>query len=455
MTKKLSPLGAALALAATVSTARSAHATQPLEAFIERANTQSFEARESGALVGQREAEADAALGGLLPTASARGVYTRNQYEASFGGRYLQRKNQFDGYLQLDVPLVNISNYHRYKAGKALAEATAEQRAATRLDVGRNVTRAYFNFLGASALVRSAELSVKATEDNLRVVQARRDAGAATDLDRERALANVERARQDVADAELSRDLAARQLETLSGLTPTPAESFPVDDLHEEAPMQTWLSQSEQTPAAKAARSAQIAAEHSRKAASTALYPTLSGTATERFTNASGFTPSPIYTFQLVAQIRFDYATLATSRAQAFAAEASGIRSERTTRSLQDATFEAYRRVQTNIVKCRAARSQAAAAARASALSSERYAAGVATQLDVTQAQRDAFLADASRIMADADLAAARAQLRLSVAQPPTAGAARTSEPLTPTPSAAVNPTPAPSVPAQPVERTP
>ena len=40
---------------------------------------------------------------------------------------------------------------------------------------------------------------------------------------------------------------------------------------------------------------------------------------------------------------------------------------------------------------------------------------GVATQLDVTQAQRDAFLAAAARIQSDAELAYARASLRLAV----------------------------------------
>ncbi|HET9931303.1 MAG TPA: TolC family protein [Polyangiaceae bacterium] len=477
MKNKASIAGAALALIVALVAPRSAHATQPLQEFIDRASSQSFDARESNALVSQREAEADAALGGLLPTASARGVYTRNQYEVAIPAQstmgastkpiVIQRHNQLDGFLQLDVPLVNVSNYHRYKSGQALAQSTKEQRAAISLDVGRSVTRAYFNFLGANALVRSAELSLKATEDNLRVVEARRDAGAATELDRERARANVERARQDVADAKLMVDLAARQLETLSGLTPTPAESFPVDDLHDEAPVATWLSQAEKTPLAKSAKSAQLAAQEARKAADTALYPTLAGSAQEHFTNAGGFAGrNAFYTLQLVAQVRFDYALIAQSRAQAFAADASGVRSERTVRSLQDATYEAYRRVETGIVKSRSARAQAAAAARASSLSSERYAAGVATQLDVTQAQRDAFLADAARIQADADLSAARAQLRLSVGEAPPPTNAQNSVPLESVPaepggsSAVSSPTPppagaAPAPPPSPANPTP
>jgi outer membrane protein TolC len=47
----------------------------------------------------------------------------------------------------------------------------------------------------------------------------------------------------------------------------------------------------------------------------------------------------------------------------------------------------------------------------------QRYQAGTATQLDLLQAQRDAFNADVARIQADADLVNARAQLRLSAGE--------------------------------------
>jgi outer membrane protein TolC len=99
-----------------------------------------------------------------------------------------------------------------------------------------------------------------------------------------------------------------------------------------------------------------------------------------------------------------------------------GIRAERTQRAVLDATYGAFRRVQTGIVKSRSARAQATAARRAAELAADRYTAGAATQLDVTLAQRDAFLADAARIQADADLALSRVQLRLAAGQSPTSG---------------------------------
>lgn len=70
--------------------------------------------------------------------------------------------------------------------------------------------------------------------------------------------------------------------------------------------------------------------------------------------------------------------------------------------------------VRTGIARSRSARAQAEVSAHASQLARERYEAGTATQLDLLQAQRDAFAADAARIQADADLVNSRAQLRLA-----------------------------------------
>jgi outer membrane protein TolC len=407
--------------------AQPAAATQPLESFLERARTQSFDAREATATERQRVSEADVALGRLTPVFSARGVYTRNQYEAAVQLPMTATRlvitplNQLDAFLQLDVPIVDLASYHRYKAASALAASATEQKGATTIDVSRSVARSYYQFLGADALVQSARESIKAAEANLKNVDDRRAAGAATDLDHERAAASVARAEQDLADAELGAALAARALETLSGLAPEPAGAFPADDLHAEGTLGNWLSLATTTPSQRVAQKLGEAAEQNRKAASRALLPTLTGSAQERITNATGFNgKNSAYTLQLVLAWRLDYATLAGNDAQSAALELQRVRVERTRRAAEDAAFEAFRRVEASIAKSRAATAQASAATRAAALSSDRYAAGVATQLDVTQAQRDAFLAAAAKIQADADLAFARASLRLAAGVPVT-----------------------------------
>jgi len=415
---------ALLSLPVVLGFAGAAHATQPLDTFLERSKTYSFDAREATATERQRDAEADVALGKLTPAFSARGVYTRNQYESAVslpGGPrvVITPYNQLDAFLQLDVPIIDLASYHRYKSASALSASSTEQKSATTIDVSRSVARAYYQYLGAAALEQAARESIKAAEANLKNVDDRRAAGAATDLDHERALASLSRAEQDLADAQLGSALAGRSLETLSGLNPEPAASFPEDDLHDEGSLQNWLSLAGNTPTQRVARKLEEAAEQSRKAASRALLPTLSASAQERITNATGFSgKTSAYTLQLILSWRLDYGTVAGSDAQSAALEVQRVRVERTKRVAEDAAFEAYRRVEASVAKSRAARAQASAATRAAALSADRYAAGVATQLDVTQAQRDAFLATAAKIQADADLASARASLRLAAGVP-------------------------------------
>ncbi len=410
---------------ATVGTATPARATQPLDEFVSRSKTESFDAKELEATERQREAEAGAALGRILPVASVRGVYTRNQYEAAItlpgGARaVITPQDQLDGFLQLDVPLFDASGYYRWQSTKGIARAATEQRGAAQIDVTRAVVRSYFQFISAAALASSAKNTVAAAEANFKNVEARREAGAATDLDKERARANVERARQDVADAELLGQLAARSLETLSSVAPTPPAPFAGDDLHEEAALARWTQLAGETPTERASRELSEASSDAKKAANFALLPTISGSAQERFTNATGFTGNnSVYTLQLVAGWRFDYTTLKTASAQAAAAEVTQVREARSRRAIGDLIYEAYRRVENGIVKSRSARAQVEAANKASELAVERYQAGVSTQLDVTQAQRDAFLAEASLIQADADLAFARASLRLAAGRSP------------------------------------
>jgi outer membrane protein TolC len=408
-------------VAATVGTATPARATQPLDEFVSRAKTESFDAKELEATERQRDAEAGAALGRILPVASVRGVYTRNQYEAAFGGRVISPQDQLDAYFQVDVPIFDAAGYYRWQSTKGIARAATEQRSAAQLDVTRAVVRSYFQLISAGALASSAKNSVAAAEANVKGVEARREAGAATDLDRERARANVERARQDVADAELLGQLAARSLETLTNVTPTPPSAFAGDDLHEEAPLARWAQLAGETPSERAARELSEASSDAKKAANFSLLPTIAGSAQERLTNATGFTGgnNSVYTLQLVAGWRFDYTTLKTTTAQSAAAEVTQVREARERRAVSDLIYESYRRVENGIVKSRSARAQVEAANKASELAVERYQAGVSTQLDVIQAQRDAFLAEASRIQADTDLAFARASLRLAAGRSP------------------------------------
>jgi hypothetical protein len=105
-----------------------AFATQPLTQFLSEAKTRSFQAREQTATREQRRWEKGAALGRILPSFSARGVYQRNQFavQVALPGRpepiVITPQNQLDAFLQLDVPLIDVAGYHRYRQAEHAAE---------------------------------------------------------------------------------------------------------------------------------------------------------------------------------------------------------------------------------------------------------------------------------------------------------------------------------------------
>src|SRR5512140_1449374 len=102
-------------LAACALASPGALALQPLSEFLAGARRASVDQRIADLQVVQQEAESLASLGREIPSLTARGVYTRNQFQSvinpsSFGGPSLpftkpliiQPYNQVDGYLQLD-----------------------------------------------------------------------------------------------------------------------------------------------------------------------------------------------------------------------------------------------------------------------------------------------------------------------------------------------------------------
>jgi outer membrane protein len=412
---------AAIAAAFTFSLAGSASALQPLATFIEGARANHPEARVADATIRQREAEVDQARARLLPSFAARGALTHNQFEAVVstpgGGQLvIVPKNQLDAFFQLDVPVVDLTQFARYDAQKIQAELAAASGSLTRRQLEERVVRGYYLLTAASALGRTTERNLEVAEKNRQVVKERVAAGVAPELDLERANANVERAKQDVADATLSRTLAARSLETLSRVTPEPASVFPEDDLREEAPLASWLASAKEVlPELRVAELEGRLADANRKTARYAYFPSLAAQAQERITNATGFANrSASYTLSATLSFRFDLGTLAQQDVAKAAAEVTQARAENTRRNAEDAIVDAWHRIQANIAKARAARAQVKAADSAARIAQDRYSIGASTQLDVTQAQRDAFTADVARIQADLDLTQARAILRIA-----------------------------------------
>jgi outer membrane protein len=393
--------------------------------------------REALALAEQRRLEAQQAWQGLLPSLTAKGSYKRNQYEAAASipaptadgepstGTFAAR-NQWDLALSLRLPLVDVPRWRGIQVADLNVKAERAQAAATQVDIARSVATAYYELMGAQAVLLAAERTLKAAEDNVAYVGTQRGAGVVSQLDVLRARAEVENGRQAIAEAEYTRATLVRSLETLTGLPVLPPyEALPPDDLHPEAPLDSWTAHAPSVPTAVAARHRASAREATAAQQHAGLLPTLEAEATEQFTNAPGFGKSPYYSVAVIASWQLDLATHTGARAADAAAQAEGFSAERGAQAARDAIHDAWHQVVSLTAKSKAARAQLDVARQILAFTSQEYAAGTTLLINVIQAKRDAFSAEVETIRADTGLGAARAALRLAAGQSPVFGEQR------------------------------
>lgn len=402
-------------------TAPPALALQPLDAFLSSARTRSPDALEVQANLAQQQAQADAALGRVLPGLSARGSITRNQYDVLLDLAPGQRVvivplQQLDGLATLTVPLIDLAGFQRVAAAKTSASAAGRQLVAARLQIEAQVAQDYYQLIADLALARASQRALEVSRASLQLAQTRYDAGVGPVLDLDRARADVELRNQQVALADLQVALAGRALESASDLSPD-VSTAPVldDDLHGEPPLASFDADLGRLPAVAAAAENTRAAEQQATAQRYALLPTVAGTFLERGTSAPGFIGRD-WTWQAAVGFNWvlDLTSSANIRSQDAAADAARAQELRARLLARDAIHRQWETVVAAIARGRSARAGRAAAAHAAEQARDRYQAGSITQLDLLQAQRDLFAADVSRIQADADLINARAQLRLA-----------------------------------------
>jgi outer membrane protein TolC len=266
-------------------------------------------------------------------------------------------------------------------------------------------------------LVRAARRALEVVQVNLTMTEQSAQAGTAMALDVQRASAEVERQRQQLTSAELAVQLAARALASRTLVVPdTSAEPALDDDLHTERPLSEFLAGAPLTPLVASAALAREAAERTATAQALTLVPALTASASERYTNATALLGGyhEAYALAVSAVWALDLGTPSGIRARNAEAAAAAARERESVLITGDAIFQAWSTIDADIARCRSSRAQEAVSNQAAEIARTRYRAGVATQLDMIQADRDAFAAEAGRIQSDADLLNARVQLRLA-----------------------------------------
>lgn len=391
---------------------------QSLDDFLSRVSS-SAEVREAEAVVAQRAGERTQSLGALIPSLSARAGYTRNEVEVAVtlpgGSRaVITQQDQLDASLTVDVPLLDLGAWSRLGAARSALTAAEHRRAASVDDVRRVVTRAWFTWVGASALREASARAVQAAQRSVERAQRRAEAGRGTTLDQQRAEADLARAEQDLVDATLTADTAARTLRSTTGLDATTPPPLPEDPLREEPPLPTWERRAGEVHAVRAAESEARASDATRAASWMRLVPALNASATQRWTNAAGFGPAAVWSAGVSLSWRLDLASVGAAQAAAAAELAAHTRAERARRDARDAVFTAWTQVHAGIQRARAARSREVASVAAAENARRRLDEGAGTALDLLLAERDVASAQAARVQSDADLGYARALLRIA-----------------------------------------
>jgi len=426
MAARISP---ALIPALVVSAALPAHALQPLDAFVAGGRAKAPDNLEAVANRDVTDAQAGVALGRVLPGVSARGTYTRNQYESTItlpaemgmpaATVTITPNDQLDLFLTANVTLVDLAGFWRVKSARLGHEAAERNVEATLLAVDAQVVQDYYQLVANIALVQQAIISLNVAKESYNLTDAQLKAGRVAELDLERARAEVERNVQQVTEAELQVSLAATSLETLTSVKPDLSQPVTIDDdLHAEPPLDQIAPPLDKLPAVAVAVKNRESADAAADGQRLQLVPTLTGSFTEHVTNASGFAGNnAIWQAVLALTWTFDYTNIAGIKQQDATVRVAQARERRARLAANDALVRSYSTVAANITRSRSARIGVKSANRASELAFERYKVGATTQLELLQAQRDAFAAEASRIQADADLVNARVQLRLAAGQ--------------------------------------
>jgi outer membrane protein TolC len=424
------------------SLAGSAHALQPLDQFVTAAQSQSVDALEARATADQRAEESKAAWAKLGPSLSGRAAYTHNEpyvppIEVPTGktdamGRPVLEKvvvvaqNQLDASITATQPIIDVGSWMRIGAASATADAAALRAGSTGLDLVRGVARNYYQVVAADASIGAARRALAASEQNAKVVRDRLGAGTASELDLQRAQAEVERAKQTLAAAEGSYATSKRALQTQTGIPPQDGAMPSLEDrLAPEAPLDTLEPAVEGLPQVRAAKLDTKAAARNAQAAWAALAPTINATATARATNAPGFATPGSGVFVIQALWNVDASTYFTAKAQDAAKAVAKAREGRAVLAAKDDLFNAWQQVRTQIATAAAAKAGLVASQKAAALVRERYAVGSATQLDVIQADRDVLNGELALIQAYADLAYARTLVKVDSGKVAAPGTAR------------------------------
>lgn len=167
----------------------------------------------------------------FIPVLTASGAYTHSDKEIEFNNRVIQKQDSFAGAASLIVTLFRGPIYPAAKRAHVEAESARSRAAWDRNLVAFQTAEAYFSVLSSESLVAAAKRNRTTALELLDAVKARREAGEALGVDQTRAELQVVAAEESWFRAKKANDSAMDYLAFLIDrplpLTLTPVEVRP------------------------------------------------------------------------------------------------------------------------------------------------------------------------------------------------------------------------------------
>ena len=328
----------------------------------------------------------------------------------------ITKKEELDGAVTAQLPLIAPSSYFALSAAKRSQDATEAGYQVSEASILVSVAQAYFAAGGTDELVVARRDAVTVATETFDVAKARVAAELANQVESTRAETALVRAQQDLAEAENTRGAAYRSLATLIG-TKEALNVQAVKELPAEPGALDALVNAGQShrPELAAERANIASAEASTRANAWRWSPTLSAFGNVRLQNYTGFSGDK-YSWAVgvdLSWVAFDGgvrdAQRHVSEAQRREAEA---RLELIGDSVSDEVANARGTLETKRKGVGSADRAVALARETLRLVRAQYEAGTAKQLDVLQAQDVLVSAEVGLAQSHFDVALADLQLK-------------------------------------------
>jgi outer membrane protein TolC len=342
----------------------------------------------------------DRAWAALLPALSVRGSYTHADKQVAVGTRVIQLQDYFAASAQAQLALVKGPAIPELLRSQRADQAAEHSAAWARAALDFEVARAFVACLAADNLTRAAERAVSSADEHVAAVRARRAAGEAIAVDESRAQAERVTAQGALIRARNAQVSSADLLAFLTGAQP------PVVLQAASTTVQHRADGSER-PDLAAARSELSAAEVAELAVWLSYLPTLSLGGVYALNQNAGWSgdPSSWNVMLTLEWVLFDGGLRRADRLdRATRRELARLRLQQLERAAAQELRQAMRDRDTALSSLATADEQLALARQTRGMVLQRYLAGLATSLELLDADDAAQRAEVNQVASALDL---------------------------------------------------